>query len=277
MTHRWARSFQSFRALPPEILLDKMEAGEFFTPEVFGHRVKGMGQRNEPVTGQDAIDQQEASEIWSQHVADTVYKARKFLKMGIAKQQVNFLIQDLCFIRGIITTTTPQLENFFNLRLDVDENGDPVARPEVYRVAKLMKDSYEASNPVQRRDGGWHLPLIYAEDYAEVADIAAIDGEDEAMEILKRISVGRCARVSYLTHHGVRDPEKDWSLADKLRVDGHMSPFEHQGQAIAEPWYDRAKCGSFGYGWRQYRKFIKGEAIYKSNALGEPEGTYVIN
>jgi hypothetical protein len=276
MTHRWARNFQSFRALPPEILLDKMEAGEFFIPEVFGHRVKGMGQRNEPVNGQDSIDQDLAREVWMQHVEDTIAKARKFLTLGIAKQQVNFLIQDLCFIRGIITTTIPQLENFFNLRLDVDENGDPVARPEVYKVAKLMKDSYEASEPKTIRHGSWHLPLIDLADYGEVADVAAIDGEDEANHILRRISVGRCARVSYLTHHGVRDPEKDWALADKLRADGHMSPFEHQGRPIEEPWYDKAKTGSFGYGWRQFRKFIPGEAVYKGS-YNEPEGTYVIN
>jgi hypothetical protein len=91
-----------------------------------------------------------------------------------------------------------------------------------------------------------------------------------------KLSVARCARISYLTHDGKRDLGKDIALYDQLLGNGHLSPFEHQGQAILEPWFDGLKCGSFGHGWRQYRKFIKGEAVYKSDYC-EPEGTYVIN
>jgi hypothetical protein len=268
MTHRWARNFQSFRAVPTEILLPKIK-DDPFRPEEFNGRVKGMGR------GEAIREQELANALWDEHVERCIGTAMKMMTLNVAKEQVNFVLQDLCWIKGIITTTMPQLENFFNLRLDTDENGDPRARKEVYSIASLMQRAYYGSKPLTV-SSGWHLPFIDAEDYGEVADIAAIDGEDEAMEVLKRISAGRCARISYLTHHGVRDPQKDWELANKLMTDGHMSPFEHQGQPIEEPWYDRDKCGSFGYGWRQYRKFIKGEAVYKSDYC-EPEGTYVIN
>jgi hypothetical protein len=258
MTHRWARNFQSFRALPPEILLAKLKAGEYFVPEVFGYRVKGMGQRNEPVNGQDVIDQHLAREIWDQHVANCIQKAERFLGLGIAKQQVNFLLQDICFIRGIITTTPRQLENFFGLRLDKDENGDPKARPEVYKIADMMKRAHAVSvHPEPVPYGGWHLPLVNNDEMS-----------DERWGYWRKVSVGRCARVSYLTHDGIRDPDKDMELHSTLLQNGHMSPFEHQGTPQdQESSWSRYMTGSFGYGWKQYRKFIPNEANYSTRRL----------
>jgi thymidylate synthase ThyX len=248
MTHRWARNFQSFRAVPPEKLIAQFELGRYFTPEVFGSRVKGMGQ------GQEAIDQAVARDIWHQHVDDTLEKTKKFLALGIAKQQVNFLLQDLCFIRGIITTTLPQLHNFFGLRLDKNEDGDPVARPEVFKIAALMQEAYLTSTPRVIKSDTLHLPLVKGEEILQHLD----------WNFWKKVSVGRCARVSYLTHDGKRDPDKDVALHDSLQENGHMSPFEHQGQPLPDN-KSSSICGSFGFGWAQYRKFIPGEAIYKGS------------
>lgn len=272
MTHRWARNFQSFRALPPEVLLKKLKDGGYFTPEVFGHRVKGMGQRNEPIEGQDEIDQALAQSIWLAHVDATIRRAERFLELGIAKQQVNFLLQDLCFIRGIITTTMPKLDNFFGLRLALDDEGHPLARPEVFKIAQMMEDVFKASEPAPVPADDWHLPLVDDDDYHEFADIAEMEGRQAAFDILKKISVGRCARVSYLTHDGKRSLEADIRLHDSLLLNGHMSPFEHQGQAILEPWFDARYVGSFESGWRQYRKFIPYEHNYKALAGGHRPG-----
>lgn len=269
MTHRWARNFQSFRAVPTEVLLPRI-VHDPFMPEEFNARVKGMGR------GRAIREQALAKLYWSNHVQNCLATARKLMELDIAKEQINFVLQDLCWIRGLITTTMPQLMNFFNLRLDKDENDDPLARKEVYKIAGMMYDAYMASEPVvvQADEYHWHMPFVTSEDRGWVQE-----GVADAIRIdpLLKLSAARCARVSYLTHNGERDPEKDIALADRLLGNGHMSPFEHQGTPIAEPWYDRDKTGSFGYGWRQYRKFIPGEAVYKSDAYGEPEGTYVIN
>jgi hypothetical protein len=265
MTHRWARNFQSFRALPPEILLAKLKAGEFFIPEVFGYRVKGMGQRNEHIEGTGEIDQFVARNIWDQHVIDTIDRAEKFLSMDIAKQQINFLLQDLCYIRGIITTTLPKLDNFFGLRTALDDEGNPFARPEVYKIATMMLEVFEASEPQKVGQGAWHLPLVSDEEIHEGYPDWDPDDQDNWIrhwDYWKKISVGRCARVSYLTHDGIRDPEADIRLHDQLLKDGHMSPFEHQGQPILEPWFDALHVGSYENGWRQYRKLIPGEHNY---------------
>lgn len=272
MTHRWARNFKSFRAVPPEILLKEI-ARDPFRPEEFNGRVKGMGR------GEAIREQALANVLWDDYVDYCMTLARKMLRLNIAKEQINFVLQDLCSIRGIVTTTMPQLTNFFNLRLDVDENGDPRARKEVYKVAQMMHHAYLASTP-DPLFSGWHLPLVKDEEIiATIPSPMTIDHPvwSPDWEFWKKVSVGRCARVSYLTHDGIRDPEKDVALHDQLLTNGHMSPFEHQGQPIMEPWYDTTKTGSFGYGWKQYRKFIPGEAVYKSDAYGEPEGTYVIN
>lgn len=251
MTHRWARNFQSFRAFPPEKVIAQIEADPFI-PEKFDTRVVGMGQ------GEPHPDQALALAIWMRHVQDSLATARQLLELGLAKAQVNFPIQDLAFIRGIITTTLPQLENFFGLRLDTDEDGNPMARPEVHKIAAMMQEVYVASEPFELHDGDWHLPLVSDDEITGGSAPITID-----WDYWKKVSVGRCARVSYLTHDGVRDPDKDVALHDSLMKNGHMSPFEHQGTPIVPPWSEEDPCkGSFAIGWRQYRKFIPCEANY---------------
>ena len=102
---------------------------------------------------------------------------------------------------------------------------------------------------------------------------------------------GRCARVSYLTHDGRRDPAADLALARGLVENGHMSPLEHvatpftarewgmiedtrdvaRGWWTTDPaWNRRVEqfCMSMEYngnlrGWTQLRKLIPGEAVWR--------------
>lgn len=87
-----------------------------------------------------------------------------------------------------------------------------------------------------------------------------------------KISVGRCARVSYLTHDGRRDPDEDVALHDRLLQSGHLSPFEHVARPRQSDDDDRYSYGLFHpevgltdawfgnfRGWVQYRKTIPGE------------------
>jgi thymidylate synthase ThyX len=267
LTHRqFSRNFQSFRAYPPEKVIETIKSDPFI-PESFDTRVKGMGQ------GEALGNQKEGLYQWMQHIENSLTTARKFISMDVAKAQVNFVLQDLTWITGIISAT--EWDNFFALRLATDQEGNPLARPEVYRIAKMMKDAIDNSRPSILYYNEWHLPLVELDD-------------NEHWDSWKMISVGRCARVSYLTHDGQRDVQKDIELHDRLMKDGHMSPFEH----IARPffpgeWYtinqmERAiedadnsiqslrqlkkqqmidQChfsGNF-FGWHQYRKDITNE------------------
>jgi hypothetical protein len=269
MTHRWARNFQSFRAVPTEKLLARIRAGEVFRPERLSKRVKGMGRGIQV----NDYELERANAIWDDHIKASVHFAELYSMMDIAKEQVNFLLQDLCFIRGIITTTMPQLENFFGLRLAKNEHGDPLARLEVYKIANMMYDAFTASTPQVVGSGAWHLPLVTDDEISQSYDnLDYWEPWQSVWDYWRKVSVGRCARVSYLTHDGVRDPEKDIALHDRLLRDGHMSPFEHQGTPIVplpnaylpdtEDRMMRENTGCFGYGWVQYRKIIPGENNY---------------
>ncbi|MGH7234648.1 MAG: hypothetical protein ACREF7_04365, partial [Candidatus Saccharimonadales bacterium] len=123
------------------------------------------------------------------------------------------------------------------------------AQPEIQKVAFMMRDLYQEEVPKTLSLDEWHLPLIQEDEL------------DQPIDKLKKMAVGRCARVSYLTHDtGIRDPEKDLALYDSLLSSGHMSPFEH----VARPMTMLEFVNSNGYsgnfrGWHQYRKDIPGE------------------
>ena len=155
--------------------------------------------------------------------------------LNVHKQVANRLLEPFMWHTVIVTAT--EWENFFNLRCHAD------AQPEIRRIATAMRAAREASTPAPLGDDEWHLPLVRPEDREQV----------DSLEDLIKVSAGRCARVSYLTHAGVRDLAADVGLHDRLLESGHMSPLEHP----AQPWDDEW-CGNFR-GWRAYRKTIAGE------------------
>jgi hypothetical protein len=103
-----------------------------------------------------------------------------------------------------------------------------------------MFDAKAASDPVRVDLGAWHLPLVQD------------DERSLSIEVLKKVSAARCARVSYLTHDGKRDIEKDIELCERLWQDRHLSPFEH----VATPSGDRRFHANFR-GWIQMRKEVE--------------------
>ncbi len=123
-------------------------------------------------------------------------------------------IEPFLWHRVIVTAT--DWDGFFNQRIS------PLAQPEIHYPAQMMLEAYEASTPVQKRDGEWHLP--YTTDWDKK--------EFDEMELIK-LSAARCARVSYLTHDGEHDPEKDMKLWDRLVESDppHASPLEHPCRA----------------------------------------------
>jgi hypothetical protein len=123
------------------------------------------------------------------------------------------------------------------------------------------------------------------EDYEAAFEEGLAQRDSKAlMELLVKVSVARCARVSYLTHDGKRDLQADLELHDRLLTSGHMSPFEHAARPMTDedvkqldvniarvtgfidtPTYQgpvrryNRWLGNFR-GWVQYRKLIPHEA-----------------
>jgi thymidylate synthase ThyX len=123
------------------------------------------------------------------------------------------------YITVILTAT--EFDNWFHLRDHAD------AQPELAWVAGEMHQQCRKKGPVSRIYRWWHLPLVDDEEWLQVPGTP-----EQKLEFLRKVSVGRCARISYLTHDGKRDMAKDVELRDQLAHDGHWSPFEHVAMTL---------------------------------------------
>lgn len=129
-----------------------------------------------------------------------------------------------------------------------------MAEPHMVKLAEHMLDLYESGRPAKLTTGEWHLPLIKPIDESDY--IKTFSSDLGWLEYAKQVSAGRCARVSYLTHHGTRDPLEDIRLCTDLRVNDpmHASPLEHPAMALGEA----TRIGNYT-GWMQYRKMLPNE------------------
>lgn len=199
------------------------------------------------IAGPDALGPDDDLLVVLGQVEEAIREKRRPAEwLNVHKQVANRLLEPFMWHTVIVTAT--EWDNFFNLRCHPD------AQPEIRLVAERMRDAREASEPSRLGEDEWHLPLVRPEDRDEGTSI----------EDLVKISAGRCARVSYLTHAGVRDLDADVQLHDRLLESGHMSPLEHPARPLtAEELRQGEWSGNFR-GWLSYRKTIAGEA----NPLG---------
>jgi hypothetical protein len=213
-----------------------------FIPRRFSLAQKGMNTDR-------FVDYAEDYERWFSLVQDwwlpqrdlAVAGASQGLALGLHKQDVNRLLEPFMMHTAIISATN--WDNFFDQRLAVNEKGSPLAYIPIYDVAKAMKCAIKRSvlsdNAQFLELDQWHTPL------------ANFPGdEDLTVHERRRVSVARCARVSYLTQEGIRDPAADLELYDRLLDGKHLSPFEH----VAHP----SILGSGNFrGWTQARHYVE--------------------
>lgn len=122
------------------------------------------------------------------------------------------------------------------------DNAD--AQPEFAAVAHLIREALDESTPTEVEWGGIHVPYvgINADDDILLSQLGKI-----------KVSTARCARVSYLTHDGIRDVLEDVRMfTETLWGKGHWSPMEHP--AIATTGWP---SGNFDKGWVQTRWFVE--------------------
>ena len=203
MTHRmFSRNASSSRAIPIEKMLDQVEKDPAL-PIHWGRNQPGMQAREEI----DYIDT--AKYRWTLAAEQAIIYAAKLNSMKLHKQVVNRLLEPFQYIKIIVTAT--EWDNFFRLRLHRD------AQPEIAFLASKMQKAMDESTPVELEHGEWHLPYVQSEDCLKTTT-----------DNFAKLSVARCARVSYLNHDASEpNVEKDIALYDRLLKDGHMSPFEH--------------------------------------------------
>lgn len=242
-THRvFSRNSASSRAIPIEKMIKKVESDPF-VPTYWGKNQKGM-QAEEPIEANLA---ELATKSWLESRDYAVLSAKKLNDLGVHKQLVNRLLEP--FLWHTVIVTASEWDNFLALRCHKD------AQPEIRTVAELIRNEISSSIPITLIDDNWHLPLV--DDYDNLAK------EGFNQDQINRICAGRCARVSYLTHLGTRDPKADLDLANKLQEHGHMSPFEHVARPMTSCERASSRFSKNFKGWVQFRRDLLNEAIFQ--------------
>jgi thymidylate synthase ThyX len=264
LTHRaFSRNAASSRAIPVKRMIDDIRQN-CAMPIFWGKNQAGMQAKEElddiikrreilvsPVGNSldpytlTVTDKHAAKHEWLAARDSAIKHAEKMMELGVHKQIANRIIEPFMHMTVIITGT--EFENFFALR------AHPDAQPEFQDLAYKMLDIYQLSEPNKLKAGEWHIPFGDKLDETRLTELyyqTAIPHE----ELKLRISVARCARVSYLNFEGKDDYNKDIELSETLSSSGHWSPFEHSAMALSTSEYS----GNFK-GWKQYRKTFNEE------------------
>lgn len=237
MTHRtFSRNASSSRAIPVAKVLAQVWSDPAI-PVKWGSNQPGM-QAGAELSG------------WRKSVARGLWKAAGkvacvfawgFMKVGLAKEVANRILEPWQFINVVVTAT--DYGNFYILRDHKD------AQPEIQVLAGEMKKALMASNPQVLTHGEWHLPYVTGDEVAEAYQL-------ERPSLLPVLSAARCARVSYNLHDGSRPDEiKDINLFRMLAISkpAHASPLEHQ--AVVNPQVYRSR--NFQGDWQQFREVLE--------------------
>ncbi len=279
-THRQlTKASASSRAIPVEKMIRRvLEDG--YIPIHWGKNQKGM-QAEQDLDGDDAL---KASNRWREARTAMIKVVEELLKIGVHKQITNRLLEPFMWHPTLITAT--EWSNFFNLR------DNKAAHPDFRDLAHGMRELHGKNEPKLLTASDWHLPLIFDEDW-EQAILEDPTHPTEVQSRLIKVSVGRCARITHLTHDGKRDLKEDVGLHDRILAPGHMAPFEHVARPMTADELDLFKqkklrwdpvdkrwawvgecyretlnadhgcgCGAYTHflgnvqGWVQYRKLI---------------------
>lgn len=213
-THRQlSRVSASSRAVPVEKMIRRV-LEDPYVPTHWGKNQKGM-RAEEDV---DAETAQKAVAVWLKIRDQVVLGVRELLELGIHKQITNRWLETAQWHPTVISGT--EFSNFFHLRDHV------AAHPDFRDLAHAMRELYGKSEPKRLGYDDWHLPYIRRSDHAEAIEQGLAKSLD-LTEVMCKVSVGRCARVSSLTHEGKYDLPADVGLHDKMMVGGHCSPYEN--------------------------------------------------
>lgn len=227
MTHRtFSRNAASSRAIPVAKQIEMVRSNPA-TPISWGMNQPGMQAAAEA----DVNTRNSGEAVWVSAANMATNCAKILSSLGFHKQIFNRLLEPFIMMKAVVSSTMPGMDNFYALRLH------EAADPHMHELARVMKETQDASVPILRGPGDWHLP--YAEDILDI-------------QTAIKISVSCCAQVSYRNLD--QTPEKALAIYERLAggVPAHASPFEHQASAA----YDGNIVSGNFVGWLQNRKIL---------------------
>lgn len=237
MTHRlFSRNAMSSRAVPVKKMLDTIRQAPAM-PIHWGKNQPGMQAREEQNVAVGGISSRE--DWWNEAKDSAIYYAHHYDVAGYAKQIVNRLVEPFQMMKTVMTAT--ELDNFFWLRLDED------AQPEIFELARCMRECLLKLKPELLQPGEWHTPYvghIKVQKQAKKGEVAtreytlkyvSAEGKELNLEEALAISSSCCAQVSYRNLDNTY--EKAMAIYDRLLSGAkvHASPFEHQATPMVTP------------------------------------------
>lgn len=260
MTHRMlSKNAASSRAIPISKVISQVINNPAI-PVWWGKNQSGM-QANVQLVG---IRKWLSKQLWLKSRYFACALAYGLSKVGLHKQTCNRLLEPW-FVMKIIMSGT-DFENFFALRAHDD------AQPEFRVLAYKMLEEYNKSKPKQLKRDEWHIPfgdkfdserlresqsgINLVKEYNRCGSITQDDLQRNIDNLKLKISIARCARISYYNFEGKDDYNKDIETCDKLfgNVPRHLSPAEHVAQALDSTEYVGNFCG-----FKQFRKQYEDE------------------
>jgi len=215
LTHRmFARNSASSRAVPFSKMLEKVSK-EPVIPISWMKNHKGMQGSS---FFKDPSEKSELKRIWLGALDSMKESASSLNKEGLTKQISNRLLEPFLYSELIITAT--DLDNFFSQRLG---EGTEIHFRD---LAVKMLASYRKSTPTTLNSGEYHLPF-YSKEFNSLSIFDKI-----------KVSVARCARVSYYNFNGNSSFDDDFRLYDWLVENQHWSPFEHVCRSMSSSEYN---------------------------------------
>jgi len=206
MTHRvFSRNSASNRAIPVRKLIEEVVSDPFI-PLEWGKNIAGMSAIEE------VDDTESCKRAWLHARDNAVESATRLVGLGLHKQVVNRIIMPFQHINTIVTAT--EWDNFFSLRLQPD------VEPHMRRLALAIEKAINEAEYCKNTGYSWHTPYVTNEESFSLQRTTT-----------NNISAARCARVSYNTHDNqTPNQSDDIYLANKLKLSGHLTPFEHQAR-----------------------------------------------
>jgi hypothetical protein len=222
----WSRNAASSRAIPLKRRIQEVLENPAI-PVEWGKNQRGMVAEQELASDKAS----ECISTWIEASYAAADYAQILESIGLHKQIASRILEPFIWHTSVISAT--DFSNCFEQRIHKD------AQPEFRELSIKMKEALDSSNPKIVHSGEWHLPYISTEEK-----------QDFDIEDLKKISVARVARSSYLNQNK-KDFDSDRQLYERLisADPPHLSPFE----MIATP-SDQA-LGNFN-GWQQLRHMI---------------------
>lgn len=296
-THRmFSRNSASSRAIPFKKMVQMVQENPFI-PIAWQKDHKGM-QGSEYFTDTEMpniIEPNWFTNRWLEARNKAVEQALILNNAGVTKQLCNRLLEPFMWHTVIVSAT--EWENFFNLRCpqytfegdsfklvykskkdamkdgweandEHPEGGSTIdwlkinhsqADIHIQAIAELMWDAMNESTPKQLQAGEWHISFGDVFHWDKILR-SNIDETDR--DLLIKVATARCARLTYETlgDNPKIDYEADIKLHDRLLIEKHWSPFEHNARAMSNQEYEEFyTCNDgTGDGWcRNFRGFIQ--------------------